>query len=347
MRVADFDYRLPPELIAQTPATPRDNARLLVVDRNTGRLRDQLFRELPDILSDRDILVLNDTRVIPARIYGTDHRGRRIELMLLREIEPGTWEALSRPSRRARVGVRVSFGNAYAEILEWGVSGVRKVRFSTTKVNALLNEQGEMPLPPYIRRPLAPGEAESYQTVYARKNGAVAAPTAGLHFTEDILSAIRDRGTVIAFVTLHASLGTFRPVRVENVEEHKMYQEEFEISPAQAQAINRAIDQGKRIVAVGTTVVRALETQARESPTYNGENRWYIEPARGLTELYIYPGYRFRIVGALLTNFHLPRSTLLMLVCAFAGRELISDAYQHAIAQKYRFYSFGDAMLII
>lgn len=341
MLVADFDYHLPPELIAQTPAARRDESRMLVLNRSNGEVRDLMFRDILSLVDGNDILVLNDTKVIPARIYGVDEKGRKVELLLLRELEPGTWEALSRPSRRAKVGTRLSYGEDSAEILEWGESGVRKVRFSTPEVIGLLERKGELPLPPYIKQKQQ--DYGRYQTVYARCDGAVAAPTAGLHFTDEVLSQLRAQGAEIAYVTLHAGLGTFRPVKAETVEEHRMYREEFELSAETAAHVNAARRAGRRVVAVGTTVTRTLEAQAAEEP----DGSWLVKPGRGLTDLFIRPGYRFRIVDALLTNFHLPRSTLLMLVSALAGREFVLKAYEHAIAERYRFYSFGDAMLIL
>jgi S-adenosylmethionine:tRNA ribosyltransferase-isomerase len=341
MRVADFDYHLPPELIAQVPTERRDESRLLVLHRDSGRAEDRMFKDIIGILRPDDLLVLNDTKVIRARIYGLDPQGRKTELLLLRELEPGVWEALSRPSRRARVGARISYTKETAEILEWGESGVRKVRFSTADVLGLLEREGEVPLPPYIKQ--KQDDLTRYQTVYARNPGAVAAPTAGLHFTSDILEQMRGKGIEIRYVTLHAGLGTFRPVKADTVEEHRMYEEEMEVMAGTAQAVNHARAGGRRIVAGGTTVTRALEACAVQS----GGSAWEVKPSRGMTDLFIAPGYRFRVVDALLTNFHLPRSTLLMLVAAFASLEAVKAAYQHAIQERYRFYSFGDAMLIV
>jgi S-adenosylmethionine:tRNA ribosyltransferase-isomerase len=346
--VSEFDYHLPPELIAQTPAPHRDESRMLVLDRHTGTTQDRTFRDILGLLNSNDLLVLNDTRVIPARIYGADAKGRKIELLLLRELEPGTWEALSRPSRKAGKGVRLSYGEESAEILEWGSLGVRKVRFSTPDVLGLLRRKGEIALPPYIKQKQQ--DYSRYQTVYAQRNGAIAAPTAGLHFTTEMLDELSAKGIDRAMVTLHAGLGTFRPVKAETVEGHSMYQEELEITPENAEIVNRAKAAGKRIVAVGTTVARALEAQVVLSTSQ--ASRLEAPPARvqpglQMTKLFIYPGYQFKVVDVLLTNFHLPRSTLLMLVSALAGRELIMEAYRHAIEQRYRFYSFGDAMLIV
>jgi S-adenosylmethionine:tRNA ribosyltransferase-isomerase len=339
--VADFDYYLPPELIAQAPSARRDESRLLVLNRSTGEIRDLVFRDILRLLGSNDLLVLNDTKVIPARIYGVDPKGRKVELLLLRELEPGVWEALSRPSRRAKVGTKLSYGEDSAEILEWGESGVRKVRFSTADVLGLLARKGEVPLPPYIKQKQQ--DYSRYQTVYARRDGAVAAPTAGLHFTDEVLSQLRAQGVETAYVTLHAGLGTFRPVKTETVDEHRMYQEEFEVSGETAAQVNAARRAGKHVIAVGTTVTRTLEARAAEE----ADGFRQVRSGRGLTDLFIRPGYRFRIVDVLLTNFHLPRSTPLMLVSALADRELILKAYQHAIAERYRFYSFGDAMLIV
>lgn len=341
MLVSDFDYHLPPELIAQTPTPRRDESRMLVLGRRTGEIRDCRFKDVLEILGSQDLLVLNDTRVIPARIYGVDEKARCIELLLLRELQPGVWEALSRPSRKAKVGVKLSYGNESAEIIDWGASGVRKVRFSTTDVIGLLNRKGEVPLPPYIKQ--RQEDDSRYQTVYARHPGAVAAPTAGLHFTSELIDQLTAKGTEIAYVTLHAGLGTFRPVKAERVDEHTMYQEELELTADNADIINAAKSSGKRIVAVGTTVTRTLEAQAQ----WTHAGRWQVRPERRMTDLFIYPGYEFKMVNTLLTNFHLPRSTLLMLVSAFADREIVLRAYEHAIAEKYRFYSFGDAMLVL
>jgi len=340
MLVAEFDYRLPRELIAQQPLARRDGSRLLVLDRRTGTLADQGFTDIGEYLGPDDLLVLNDTKVMPARVFGRLPTGGRLELLLLRRLPGGDWEALTRPARKARPGVVVAVDSCTATVVERRPAGMRIVRFEPPDVEALLRAAGRVALPPYITEECRdPGR---YQTVYAARNGAVAAPTAGLHFTPALLSALRERGVELAMVTLHAGLGTFRPVTAERVEEHAMHPEEFELTEAAAAAVNRALEEGRRVVCVGTTTVRVLEGQAR--PAGDG---WRVEPGRGETGLYVYPGYGWKVCGALLTNFHLPRSTLLMLVSAFAGRERVLAAYRHAIEQRYRFYSFGDAMLIV
>ncbi|MEO0078241.1 MAG: tRNA preQ1(34) S-adenosylmethionine ribosyltransferase-isomerase QueA [candidate division WOR-3 bacterium] len=343
MQVADFDYDLPVELVAQEPLARRDDSRLLVLERRTGCWYDGQFRDIGQWLRPGDVLVLNDTRVIPARVFGRSSlSGTRVELLLLRQVAPGQWQALARPARKARPGARLEVGRFFVEVLEQRPDGVRLVRVEPDEVDELLAEHGEVALPPYIRKKCA--ESERYQTVFARAAGAVAAPTAGLHFTPELLASLQHQGIEVAFVTLHAGLGTFRPVKTETVEAHIMHPEEFELNEEAASQVNRALAQGRRIVCCGTTTVRVLETQAvfdRSSLT------WQVVPGRGETRLYICPGYEWKVCGAMLTNFHLPRSTLLMLVAAFAGRDLVLAAYRHAIDLKYRFYSFGDAMLIL
>jgi S-adenosylmethionine:tRNA ribosyltransferase-isomerase len=364
MLVADFDYDLPKELIAQQPLARRDASRMLVLERAGGRLHDAVFGNIGQWLRKGDLLVLNNTRVIPARVFGRLPTGGTVELLLLRQVEPGTWEALSRPSRKARPGAVLLFGTHRATIVERKPEGIRVVRFDPPDVSTLQQSRGEVALPPYIKEKC--GDSSRYQTVFAQVDGAIAAPTAGLHFTPELLRALGHAGVETAFVTLHAGLGTFRPVKADNVEEHTMHPEEFELSESTAIQVNRALDEGRRIVCVGTTTVRVLEGQAvearsqklearmqnSESGEANGEGReasgaWRVVPGRGQMNLYIYPGYEWKVVGALLTNFHLPKSTLLMLVSALAGREAVLAAYQHAIEQRYRFYSFGDAMLIV
>jgi S-adenosylmethionine:tRNA ribosyltransferase-isomerase len=367
MLVADFDYDLPKELIAQQPLARRDASRMLVLERATGKVQDAVFSDIGQWLRKGDLLVLNNTRVIPARIFGKLPTGGMLELLLLREVEPGTWEALSRPSRRARPGATVQFGSHTATIVERKPEGMRVVRFDPSDISDMQQASGEVALPPYIKEKC--GDYARYQTVFAQVDGAIAAPTAGLHFTPELLGALGQAGVETAIVTLHAGLGTFRPVKAENVEEHTMHPEEFELSEVAAGQANRALAEGRRIVCVGTTTVRVLEGQAREltkdecrmsngerqnqeSPESNVQSpcaasRWRVKAGKGQTNLYVYPGYEWRVVGALLTNFHLPKSTLLMLVSAFAGREAMLAAYQHAIEQRYRFYSFGDAMLIV
>jgi S-adenosylmethionine:tRNA ribosyltransferase-isomerase len=364
MLVADFDYDLPKELIAQQPLPRRDASRMLVLERNTGKVHDAMFTDIGQWLRDGDLLVLNNTRVIPARVFGKLPTGGTVELLLLRQVEPGTWEALSRPSRKARPGAVLLFGSHRATIEERKPEGIRVVRFDPSDISTLQQSRGEVALPPYIKEKC--GDYARYQTVFAQVDGAIAAPTAGLHFTPELLRALNHAGVETAFVTLHAGLGTFRPVKAGNVEEHTMHPEEFELSEATAGQVNRALADGRRIVCVGTTTVRVLEGQAIEVRSQNAEGRrqnsecpvssvrcpgstgeWRVGAGRGQTNLYIYPGYEWKVVGALLTNFHLPKSTLLMLVSAFAGREAVLAAYQHAIEQRYRFYSFGDAMLIV
>lgn len=340
MLVADFDYELPPELIAQRPLERRDASRLLVVDRRQGRFTDGSFADIGRWLAAGDVLVLNDTRVIPARLFGRLPTGGQIEMLLLTDMGEGVWQVLARPARKARVGTELSFDTHRAVVLERRPDGVRLVRFEPSDLTVLLQQRGEIALPPYIKEPCP--EPERYQTVYARSPGAVAAPTAGLHFTPELLDSLRRQGIETATVTLHAGLGTFRPVAVDRVEEHQMHPERFDLSAATAEQLNRALAEGRRVVCVGTTTVRVVEGQAE--PTGQG---WRLRAGSGELNLFIYPGYQWKVCGALLTNFHLPRSTLLMLVAALAGRELILAAYRHAIEQRYRFYSFGDAMLIV
>jgi S-adenosylmethionine:tRNA ribosyltransferase-isomerase len=364
MLVADFDYNLPKELIAQQPLPRRDASRMLVLERSTGEVHDAMFTDIGRWLRDGDLLVLNNTRVIPARVFGKLPTGGTVELLLLRQVEPGTWEALSRPSRKARPGAVLLFGHHRATIVERKPEGIRVVRFDPSDVSTLQQSRGEVALPPYIKEKC--GDYARYQTVFAQVDGAIAAPTAGLHFTTEMLRTLSHAGVETAFVTLHAGLGTFRPVKAGNVEEHTMHPEEFELSEATAGQVNRALADGRRIVCVGTTTVRVLEGQAvevrsqkaegiRQNPEAGAEGsewrrakgEWRVASGKGQTNLYIYPGYQWNVVGALLTNFHLPKSTLLMLVSAFAGREAVLAAYHHAIEQRYRFYSFGDAMLVV
>ncbi len=361
MKTSDFDYDLPPHLIAQTPIEPRDASRLMVISRARGMIEHRLFRDLVEYLQPGDVLVCNDSRVIPARLYGRkEPSGGKVELLLVAKRSEDSWEALVR-GRRVRVGTRIKLHAAeqppvYGEVRAETESGGRLIAFSTP-LEPLLNDLGVVPLPPYIHEPLA--EPERYQTVYARVNGSVAAPTAGLHFTPQLMEEIEARGVEFAFVTLSISLDTFRPVRTEKVEEHPMHSEYCCLSPMVADRLNRAKREGRRLVAVGTTSVRVLETAARVGnrdkgigsrdegigSRNDGEDE-PLSPYSGWTDLFIYPDFRFRVVDALLTNFHLPRSTLLMLVAAFAGKELIDRAYRAAIEQGYRFYSFGDCMLL-
>jgi S-adenosylmethionine:tRNA ribosyltransferase-isomerase len=358
LRVADFDFHLPPELIAQQPPAQRGQSRMLAVDRSTGALRDGLFADLPSLLQSGDLLVLNDSRVIPARLYAqrTLLRDRekptgQIEVLLTEQDTRSTgenqWRALVRPGRKVAIGEILVFpapsGEIVlkAEVLERGQFGERLLRFEPVEdFFAVLDRIGHMPLPPYIRRDDAGADRERYQTVYSHDRGSVAAPTAGLHFTPEILEAIATRGVEIARVTLHVGLGTFAPLRVERVDEVHLHRERYTLSAETAEVINRASREGRRIVAVGTTVVRTLEHCALQA-----EGR-PLEAHSGSTEIFISPGYQFRLVQALLTNFHLPQSSLLMLVSAFAGRERVLAAYEHAVEQKYRFFSYGDCMFL-
>ena len=343
MRTADFDYTLPPELIAQTPVEPRDRSRLLVLDRSTGAVthRDR-FADIVDYLRQGDLLVLNDTRVLPARLRGvTTPQGADVELLLLRRLAPGLWRCMGRPGRRLRPGARLRFEGGgqvlEATVLEIDAEGYRVVRLDGEEK---LDTAGEAPLPPYIHTPLA--DPERYQTVYARAPGSAAAPTAGLHFTPSLLERLAAQGVESAYVTLHIGPGTFRPVRTDDPREHVLDSEFFELGPEAAAAINRAKAEGRRVVCVGTTAVRLLETVAARLP--RGAS---LSPSTGWADLLVLPGHDFRVPDALVTNFHLPRSTLLMLVSAFAGREPVLRAYREAVDRGYRFASFGDCMLIV
>jgi S-adenosylmethionine:tRNA ribosyltransferase-isomerase len=328
---SDFDYHLPPERIAQE-AVPRGESRLLVLDR-TGPERHARVRDLPRLLRPGDLLVLNDTRVIPARLYGQRASGGKMEVLLIERRGEREWDALVKPGRRAQPGTVIGFdASLSAQVMDKREDGRHLLRFSEP-VEPHLDRLGHIPLPPYIHRPDTPEDRERYQTVYARHSGSVAAPTAGLHFNEELLREIESAGIEIARVTLHVGIGTFKPVSAERTEEHRMESERYEISEAAAAALRRA----RRVVAVGTTVVRTLE-----SAVCDGE----VQPGSGSTALFITPGFQFQVVDALLTNFHLPRSTLLMLVSAFAGRERVLAAYEEAIREGYRFYSYGDAMLV-
>ena len=345
MDVAQFDYRLPPELIAQEPAEPRDASRLLVLDRTDGRLDDRRFAELPGLLRPGDCLVLNESRVLPARLHGAlEPDGRAIELLLLRDVGSRRWRALAKPARRCPVGTRITLGGgaASARVMAVGEAGVREVEIEAPwPVRELLERHGLPPLPPYIARHDAPKpeDRERYQTVYARHEGSVAAPTAGLHFTPALLDGLAARGVEIRTLTLHVGPATFRPLVSGPAAGHRLEAEEVEIPEATARAVMAARTAGRRVVAVGTTTTRALEWAAGAT----GQ----VRPGRGAADLFIRPGHGFRVVDALVTNFHLPRSTLLVLVSALAGRERVLGAYAHAIARGYRFYSYGDAMLIV
>jgi S-adenosylmethionine:tRNA ribosyltransferase-isomerase len=344
MEVDLFDFELPEELIAQTPLADRSASRLMVIERGNHRITHRTFRDILSYFRPGDVLVLNDTKVLPARLYGIkEGTGARIEVLLLKQLKgkKDVWETLVRPGKRIKAGTSLIFGDGRLKAVCEGETevGGRILRFHYQGVfQEILSQLGEMPLPPYIHEKLA--EKDRYQTVYARHEGSAAAPTAGLHFTEEILEAIKAMGVQIAYVTLHVGLGTFRPVTAERVEEHRMHSEYYEINEENAALIRECKQRGSRLIAVGTTACRTLETVASE---HEGE----IVAARGWTDIFIYPGYSFKAIDGLLTNFHLPRSSLIMLVSAFAGRELIMEAYQQAIAERYRFFSFGDAMLII
>ena len=344
MHISEFDYELPVDLIAQTPLEQRDASRMLVLDRGEQVWTDSSFKNLTSYLRPNDVVVVNNSRVIPARLSGhREETGGHVEIFLVREIEAGVWEALVRPGARLKKGARAVFGNGrlIAEMLDEPGAELRRVRFHCEgSFDEALAEVGSTPLPPYIKRPAGVSEEdrERYQTVYSKSRGAIAAPTAGLHFTPDALAAVAEIAS-IAEITLHVGYGTFEPVRVDNVDQHSVSSEHFEISDAAAQTINHARANGGRIIVVGTTTMRALECSATE----DGQ----VVAGRGVASLTIKPGYKFRIADALLTNFHLPRSSLLILVSAFAGRELVLRAYRHAVAQRYRFYSYGDCMLIL
>jgi S-adenosylmethionine:tRNA ribosyltransferase-isomerase len=346
LRTSDFDYSLPPELIAQTPAEPRDQSRLMVLRRGDGSIEHHRFSDIVGFLQPTDVLVLNDTRVIPARLRAQKGSGGKVEILLLRRLEPGLWEALVKPSKRIAVGDKVEVVSmqqggegktAFVEVLDRKEEGVRVVRLAD---EALVEELGQIPLPPYIHD--YHGDRERYQTVYSREKGSVAAPTAGLHFTPGLMSQIREMGIELVFVTLHVGLDTFRPIREEDPRQHHIHHEFGVLTPEAAERLTRARGDGHRIICVGTTAVRLVEQAALASEESEG-----VKPFQGWVDLFILPGHRFRLVDAMITNFHLPRSTLLMLVSAFAGKDLISHAYQEAIRQRYRFYSFGDAMLIL
>jgi len=337
MLVTDFDYNLPKELIAQHPMEPRDHSRLLVVDKRTGRLEHRHFYDIVDYLHEGDLLVFNDTRVIPARLHGFKSTGAHVEVFLLTRLNATDWEVLVRPGKKLQVGAQIVFSDELScEIAAHTDFGGRIARFKFNGIfEEILDRLGETPLPPYITSPLA--DKERYQTVYSRERGSAAAPTAGLHFTKALLQKIKDKGCEEVFVTLHVGLGTFRPVSEALIEDHKMHREFYTVSPQAAAAINKAKADGRRIIAVGTTSVRTLEAAGASGTVMTGGN-W--------TNIFIYPGYRYRIVDDLITNFHLPQSTLLMLVSALSDREIILKAYAAAVEEKYRFFSFGDAMFI-
>ncbi|HZP17809.1 MAG TPA: tRNA preQ1(34) S-adenosylmethionine ribosyltransferase-isomerase QueA [Terriglobales bacterium] len=359
MLVSEFDYRLPEELIAQEPLPRREASRMLHLERHSGRVQDRRFRDLPELLRPGDLVVFNNSRVLPARLYGRRSGARaqplsvqnpasrdfltgRVEVLLTRQFGGNEWECLVHPGRKIGVGEQLFFGDKNglaAEVVARGTFGERRIRFRPVPdFFERLERLGHVPLPPYISREDRPADRERYQTVYAREPGSVAAPTAGLHFTPEVLASMEQRGIETATITLHVGLGTFQPARVQRVEEHKLHSEAFSVSRDAAQKINRALGEKRRVVAIGTTTVRTLEFAAQLTGR--------VEPGSGEADLFIYPGFQFRVVGALLTNFHLPKSTLLMLVCAFAGKERVLRAYEHAVEQRYRFYSYGDCMFI-
>ena len=341
MNVNDFDYNLPEELIAQTPLKKRDSSKLLMMDKNSGEVKHEVFSNIIDYLNKGDVLVLNDTKVIPARLIGVkEETGAVIELLLLKELGEDTWECLSKPAKRLKVGTIVSFGDGKlkAEVIEKRDEGLTIVKLIYDGIlMEILDSLGTMPLPPYIHEKLE--DQGRYQTVYAKYSGSAAAPTAGLHFTPELLEKIEDKGVIVTYVTLHVGLGTFRPVEVDNILEHKMHSEYYIMNEETANILNKAKDEGRRIIAVGTTSTRTLETIAS-----NNDGRFIA--CSGDTNIFIYPGYEFKGIDCLITNFHLPKSTLVMLVSALSSKENILNAYQEAINNKYRFFSFGDSMFI-
>ena len=339
MKVSEFNYNLPEELIAQVPIKNRDESRLMVLDRQNKTITHKIFKDIIDYLEPGDCLVRNNTKVIPARLYGKKETGANIEFLLLKNIERDIWESIVRPGNKLHVGTKVIFGDGLleAEVLDTMPGGTRKVEFHYNGIfNEILDKIGLMPLPPYIHESLK--EKDRYQTVYAKYEGSAAAPTAGLHFTDELLEKIKEKGIEIANVTLHVGIGTFRPVKEDEVEKHDMHSEHFYIKKEDAEKINNAKKNGHKIICVGTTSCRVLETVADE----NG----FVKETEGDTKIFIYPGYKFKCIDNLITNFHLPQSTLLMLISALADKEVILKAYDEAVKEKYRFFSFGDAMLI-
>ncbi|MFC1592829.1 tRNA preQ1(34) S-adenosylmethionine ribosyltransferase-isomerase QueA [Candidatus Omnitrophota bacterium] len=343
MQLSEFKYNLPKELIAQEPIAKRDTSSLLIVDRKQQSLKQEVFKDITRYIRKGDIVVLNDTRVLAARLLARRKSGAQLEVLLLKEIQPQTWEVLVKPGKRAHLGDNLIFGDGSisAAVLDRTPAGGRLIKFNSPSVKKLINKYGQMPLPHYIKKELKiPGR---YQTIYAKHEGAVAAPTAGFHFTRSVLGKLSLKGARVVYVTLHCGLATFRPVKTTDIRNHPMESEAYEISPQAARAINQAKVEGRRVIAVGTTVVRVLESAA-----FNNQKGVYqIKPQQTQTRLYIYPGYSFKIVDAFLTNFHLPDSTNLILVSAFAGMQFVRRAYQYAIDKRFRFYSFGDAMLVV
>ena len=344
MNLSDFDYFLDESLIAQLPAQKRENSRLLYLNRNKKTYEDKVFSDILDLITENDLLVLNNTKVFPARVIGNKPTGAKIEMLLLKNIENNIWEVLIKPAKRLKINDEIIFSeDLSAKLLDKNDETCKVELIYSGDLYKILDKIGIVPLPPYIHRDendknLAEFDKKRYQTVFAKKQGSVAAPTAGLHFTEEILEKIKQKGIKTAYVTLNVGLGTFRPVKCENILEHKMHSEAYELTKENADLINTSISEGKNIVAVGTTTVRTLETIAQK---YNK-----IIPCSGESELFIYPGFEFKVVNKILTNFHLPKSTLLMLVSAFAGREFVLAAYEHAVKGKYRFFSYGDCMFI-
>ncbi|KZL93763.1 tRNA preQ1(34) S-adenosylmethionine ribosyltransferase-isomerase QueA [Clostridium magnum] len=340
MKVTDFDFNLPEELIAQHPMEKRDEARLMVMNKENGEIEHKVFKDIIDYLEPGDCIVLNDTRVLPARLIGSkEGTGGKIEFLLLKRVDKDTWETLVKPGKRAQIGTRFVFGDGElkAEVIGLGEEGSRIVKFEYEGIfEEVLDKLGQMPLPPYITERLE--DKEMYQTVYSREQGSAAAPTAGLHFTKELLEKIEGKGVSIAFLTLHVGLGTFRPVKVENIEEHNMHAEYYCMSKATADIINKTKENGKNVIAVGTTSCRTLETIGDESGKVREQSGW--------TDIFIFPGYKYKVVDKLITNFHLPQSTLIMLVSALAGKENVMNAYETAVREKYKFFSFGDAMFV-
>lgn len=340
MKVSEFRFDLPEELIAQHPYDKRDEARLMVIDKKTQKIEHKIFKNVVDYLEAGDCLVINNTKVLPARLYGKKETGANVEFLLLKRVEGDFWEAMVRPGNKLKPGTKVSFGDGIlrAEILEVLDGGNRRVKFEYQGIfNEILDQIGLMPLPPYIKETLK--EKDKYQTVYAKCDGSAAAPTAGLHFTKELLEQIKQKGVQIANVTLHVGIGTFRPVKVENIEEHNMHSEHYYIKQEDVDKINTAKKNGHKVVSVGTTSCRVLESVADK----NG----FVRETEGDTNIFIYPGYQFKCVDQLITNFHLPESTLIMLVSSLAGKDFVMQAYQEAVKEKYQFFSFGDAMMVL
>ena len=340
MKVSEFNYELPERLIAQVPIEKRDESRLMILDREKQQIEHKTFKDIIDYLEPGDCLVRNNTKVLPARLYGKKETGAHVEFLLLKRIEGDIWESIVRPGNKLHVGTKVIFGDGLleAEILDTMPGGTRKVKFKYQGIfNEILDQIGLMPLPPYIHEELK--ENDRYQTVYAKYEGSAAAPTAGLHFTDELLQKLEQKGVKIANVTLHVGIGTFRPVKVENIEDHDMHSEHFYIKQDDVDKINEAKSKGKRVIAVGTTSCRVLESIATQE---NG----HVQATEGDTKIFIYPGYKFKCIDGLITNFHLPDSTLLRLVSALAGKEYVMNAYKEAVKKEYRFFSFGDAMYI-